>query len=109
MSRFLAACAMFLSIAPSAGDDQPPGALARFGTLRLRHPGRVAAIAFSPDGKLLASADGYEGSQDNTIRLWDVTTGDERRCLTGHQGGIYCVAFSPDGKLVASGSHDFTI
>src|SRR5436190_12954578 len=91
------------------GDPLPPGALARLGTLSLRHANKVSAVAFSPDGKLLASASGDEGSRDNTIRLWDVVSGAQRRCLTGHQYGVYCVAFSPDGKLVVSGSHDSAI
>src|SRR5262245_50755188 len=61
------------------------------------HQARVVALAFSPDGKMLAS-----GSDDATIKLWDVTTGKERATLKGHVGGICSVAFSPDGGTLAS-------
>jgi WD40 repeat protein len=60
-------------------------------------------VAFSPDGRLLAS-----GSADNTIKLWDVATGSEVRTLTGHTDDVNSVAFSPDGRLLASGPWDKT-
>ncbi|MDI1480468.1 WD40 repeat domain-containing protein [Polyangium sp. y55x31] len=65
------------------------------------HTGNIRALAFSPDGKLLAS-----GSHDHTVRLWNVTSGLEERILRGHTGLVETVAFSPDGKLLASGSQD---
>jgi WD40 repeat protein len=61
-------------------------------------------VAFSPDGRLLAS-----GSDDQTVKLWDVETGQEVRTLRGHNGGVWSVAFSPDGRLLASGSGDGTV
>ena len=61
----------------------------------------VASVAFSPDGKRLAS-----GSRDKTIKLWDTVTGTELFTLKGHLDTVYSVAFSPDGKRLASGSGD---
>jgi WD40 repeat protein len=63
------------------------------------HTGSVYSVAFSPDGRLLAS-----GSSDETIKLWDVATGREVRTLSGHTDNVRSVAFSPDGRLLASGS-----
>ena len=57
------------------------------------------SAAFSPDGRTLAWA-----LSDRTIRLWDVTTGENTATLVGHKARVYSVAFSPDGKTLASGS-----
>ena len=68
------------------------------------HQGIVMSVAFSPDGKILAS-----GSQDNTIRLWDAATGQIKNILTDHRDDVNSVAFTPDGSTVMSGSKDKTI
>ncbi|KAI3014430.1 hypothetical protein CBS147347_11476 [Aspergillus niger] len=68
------------------------------------HSHLVDSVAFSPDGRTLAS-----GSHDKTIKLWDTATGVEQRTLTGHSDWVHSVAFSPDGRTLASGSSDYTI
>ena len=86
------------------GDPLPPGAIARMGTVRLRHDAFVNSVAFAPDGKTIASA-----SDDKTVRLWDVASGKEIRQFRGHQDVVRSVAFSPNGKMVASASGDKTV
>ena len=72
--------------------------------LLVGHTRAVYAVAFSADGKTLAS-----GSWDQTIKLWDAAAGTVLRTLSGHTGGVCSVAFSADGKTLASGSEDGTI
>jgi WD40 repeat protein/transcriptional regulator with XRE-family HTH domain len=68
------------------------------------HTAWVQSLAFSPDGRLIAS-----GSHDHTVRVWDVETGQCIKTLRQHTSGIHAIAFSPDGKTLASGSDDYTI
>ena len=64
----------------------------------------VSAIAFSPDGRLIAS-----GSEDHMVRIWQIETGRLVRRLEGHSSIVTAVAFSPDGGAVASASNDRTV
>jgi WD40 repeat protein len=69
------------------------------------HDADVKAVAFSPDGKLIAST-----SADQTIRLWDAETRQPiGEPLRGHEGIVLPVAFSPDGRRLVSGSADKTV
>lgn len=68
------------------------------------HAHRVWTIAFSPDGQLLAS-----GSDDQTVRLWNVQDGACLTVLQGHTGGVTSVRFSPNGQLLASTGEDASI
>ncbi|MCY7368041.1 MAG: hypothetical protein LH474_07800 [Chamaesiphon sp.] len=59
-------------------------------------------IAISPDGKILASG-------GETIKLWDLATGELKNTLQGHAGAVYSVKFSADGKTIASSGVDKSI
>ena len=66
--------------------------------------GGVNALAFSSDGKMLAS-----GGSDNTVQLWNIVTGEPITTFTGHTNGINALTFSPDNRTLASGSADGTV
>ena len=68
--------------------------------------GQISALAFSPDGKTLATAGAFNESD---IRLWDVASGSETGRLVGHQSWVSALVFWPDGKKLASTSADQTI
>ena len=66
------------------------------------HTDRVTSVAFSPDGHFLVS-----GSDDMTVRLWNIDSGEQVQVLEGHMGAVTSVAFSPNGQFVVSGSMFF--
>ncbi|KAM3549502.1 hypothetical protein ARSEF4850_008817 [Beauveria asiatica] len=68
------------------------------------HSRHVYSVAFSSDGKRIASA-----SFDKTVKIWDVATGTLQSMLEGHSGYVYSVAFSSDGRRIASSSDDKTV
>ena len=65
------------------------------------HPNAVYGVAWSQNGRLIGSA-----SLDNSVKLWDATSGKQLARLPGHGDGVSAVAFSPDGKTVYSSSLD---
>src|SRR5262249_3286622 len=104
----LAGLLLFAALAHAAAPPVPPrdrhghplpeGALARLGTLRFRHTSPVSALAFSGDGKLLAT-----GGEHLRLRFWSVSTAQELQGAPPTEGAVLAIAFSPDGKLLATG------
>ena len=63
-----------------------------------------ASVSWSPDSKYIIS-----GSQDETVDIWDITTGNRIRTLTGHIIGVHSVSWSPDSKYIVSGSEEIKV
>jgi WD40 repeat protein len=98
------------TLAVACRDGRPPGAHRLFlwdhhkGEETRQMLGGGEALAYSPDGEILAS-----GTKDNAIQLWDAASGKELRRLTGHDNVVTSLAFSPDGRLLASGGADWSV
>ena len=75
-----------------------------------QHDHWVTAVAYSPDGKLLASAGGESLQyRPGSVDLWDVSSGKQIASLEGHKTNVWAVAFSPNGKQLVSSGYDGTV
>lgn len=94
-SNMLLALALVITCANDTEKEEVP--IGPEGREYQAHYDRIMSLAFSPNGKLLASA-----SLDGTISLWDMTRREDVGRIQAHKDGVFSVAFSPDGKLLAS-------
>src|ERR1051326_7849700 len=90
-------------LAPTAS-AQAPSQIAPEVVLQTGHTASVNTIAVSPDGRFLVS-----GSTDNSLKVWDLASGNVLRTLYGHTGAVLTAAISRDGRLIASGGQDATV
>jgi WD40 repeat protein len=68
------------------------------------HSAKVSGVAITPDGRRAISA-----SDDKTLRVWDLESGQDIRTLEGHTGSVNGVAITPDGRRAVSASLDWTL
>src|SRR5262249_43542507 len=99
---------------PPGSESDVAGALWDVQTSQKRftidHIVSINGVAFSPDGRLLASSSGDpSGLTRAQLKIWDVQSGQPLLNLHGHTGAVWCVAFSSDGRRLASGSADATV
>ena len=103
LSLLLVACGSTQTRSPTPMPSKP-------GTTVYTYKGHtdiVPAVAWSPDGKYLATGSQYEG--DNNVHVWNTTTWSTVLNYTGNSKGAAAVAWSPDGKYIASGGNDNTV
>ncbi len=96
-----------LPLTPPSPPKQPTADIKPVGTVIYTYRGHsdfVIAVAWSPDGKHIAS-----GSGDGIVQVWDAVDGGHKFTYDGHSSPVYAVAWSPDGQRIASGSNDKTV
>ncbi|MDW3211832.1 MAG: caspase family protein [Reichenbachiella sp.] len=99
MKNFLIVLAFLVSVNSGFAQEYPLETVIQRG-----HRAAVRTVVYSPDGKFIAT-----GSRDNSIKLWEVSTGREIRTFLGHINPVNIVAFDPSGRWLASGSSDNSI
>ena len=106
---WLATAALMLVLSCAPGSDLlnprqlPPNSRMQ-PVVQTGHAAPIASVAFSPDGRYVLS-----GSQDHTLKLWDVYSGHEIRSFNGHTQAVSGVAFVPGSRFAVSGSWDSTL
>lgn len=96
---------VFLAIRPECVGAQAKPIVARPEmVLQVGHNQSIFTVAISPNGKWIAT-----GSEDYTIKLWDIASATLLRTFTGHRQSVSAVVFSPDGRTLASSSDDHTV
>lgn len=92
------------SAPPSTPPSKPPLRSLRCLNVLMGHTSWVTSVAFSPNAPLVASS-----SLDDTIKLWNLSTGEELATLKGHAKAVNAITISPNGKTLISGSDDYTL
>jgi WD40 repeat protein/uncharacterized caspase-like protein len=107
MRRKILFSILWLSLLASVSDSRGQSNEQARLVVQTGHTGGVTSLAFGPGGKTLASAS--VDSDDKTIKLWDVASGQELRTVSWQPGDSFSEAFSSDGKTLAGGYRDGTI
>ena len=100
----LSACSKQPGVSPASTPSPTPLPVGTTLYTYRGHSSGVGVVAWSPDGKRIAS-----GSADNTVQVWNATDGGNVFTYPGHTDSVPSVAWSPDGKRIASGGADVTV